>query len=128
VCAICNSITIHKEKYQLTWSYVSLALAVAIGAVAQISLKEGATRSGPLQAMIIEPYVVGGLVAYGFAALFYIIAIRHIPLSVAFPSVSSSYIVVAIMAHLIWGEPFGRAQIAALVLIGSGIYLLAVKS
>jgi small multidrug resistance pump len=112
----------------LIWSYVSLALAVVIGAVAQISLKEGATKSGPLQAMIVEPYVVGGLVAYGFAALFYIIAIRHIPLSVAFPSVSSSYIVVAVVAHLIWGEPFGRAQIAALALIATGIYLLAAKS
>ena len=112
----------------MTWYYVSLALAVAIGAGAQISLKEGATRSGELQSMILEPYVVGGLIAYGFAALFYVIAIRQIPLSVAFPSVSSSYIAVAFFSHLIWGEPFGRAQIAALILIGTGIYLLAVKS
>lgn len=112
----------------MIWSYVSLALAVVIGAGAQISLKEGATKAAGLQYLILEPYVVAGLVAYGFAALFYIVAIRQIPLSVAFPSVSSSYVAVAIVAHLIWGEPFGRAQVAALLLIGTGIYLLAAKS
>ncbi len=116
------------EVVQVIWFYFSLALAIIIGAGAQLSLKAGATRSGELQTMILDPYVMGGLVAYGFAALFYVIAIRQIPLSVAFPSVSSSYIAVAFLSHLIWGEPFGRAQIAALLLISTGIYVLAIKS
>ena len=109
-------------------SYLSLAIAIAIGAGAQISLKEGATRSTGLQSILLEPYVWTGLIAYAGAAIFYLIAIRHIPLSVAFPSVSGSYLIVAILAHVIWGEPFGRVQILALLLIGAGIYLLGSKS
>ena len=32
--------------------------------------------------------------------------------------------VVAIIAHLLWNEPFGWPQFAGLVLIGSGILLI----
>ena len=47
-----------------------------------------------------------------------------ITLSIAYPSVSLSYVVVVVMAHLVWGEPLGLRQGAALVLIISGIALL----
>ena len=64
------------------------------------------------------------MTAYFVAALFYMYAIKQIPLSVAFPSVSVSYVVVAFLAHWIWGEPFARVQLLALALISGGIYLL----
>ena len=37
---------------------------------------------------------------------------------------SGAVVVVALFAHWIWGEAFGRTQILALVLIGAGVYLL----
>jgi len=58
-----------------------------------------------------------GLAIYVFAALCYIVALKKIPVSVAFPSVAASYAVVAIIAHLLWNEPFGWPQFAGLVLI-----------
>jgi drug/metabolite transporter (DMT)-like permease len=36
----------------------------------------------------------------------------------------ASYIVVAIIGHLLWNEPFGWPQLAGLLLIGSGILLI----
>ena len=108
-------------------SYVSLVVAIALGVVGQITLKEGALRTpsfNSVSSLATNYFLIGGLVAYAVAAMFYIYAIRNVPISVAFPSVSISYFVVALFAHYIWDEPFGLWQILALILIGSGIYVL----
>ena len=65
-----------------------------------------------------------GFAIYALAAMFYIIAIKRLPLSIAFPSVSLSYIVVAILAHILWDEPLGLSQLAGIALIAGGILLL----
>jgi len=117
----------YRKSNQLIWYYVSLSIAIALGVVGQIVLKVGVIRSPSLAfsvPLLLNPIVLAGLAAYFFAALFYINAIRQIPLSVAFPSVSIGYVVVALLAHWIWGEAFGRTQILALVLIGTGVYIL----
>ena len=84
------------------WHYISLALAILIGTLAQIGLKEGTTKSDTIESLLIEPYILVSLIAYGVAAIFYILAIRQIPLSVAFPSVASSYVLVALISNLLW--------------------------
>jgi small multidrug resistance pump len=77
----------------LIWFFVSLYISIAIGALAQIILKAGVIRSpavAPIISVVLNPYVLGGLAAYAISSLFYINAIRQVPLSVAFPSVSLS--------------------------------------
>ena len=109
------------------WFFVTLYLSIAIGALAQIILKEGAIRPPaiiPILPISLNLYVVAGLGTYAISSIFYIHAIKEIPLSVAFPSVSISYVVVAFLAHLIWGERFGWPQIMALGLISTGIVIL----
>jgi drug/metabolite transporter (DMT)-like permease len=44
--------------------------------------------------------------------------------SVAFPSVSLSYAIVAVMGHWLFNEPFGWQQIAGIVLITGGVFLV----
>ena len=58
---------------------------------------------------------LAGLALYGSAAFLYIIALRKIPVSVAFPSVSLSYAIVAVLGHFLFGEPFGIKQIGGIV-------------
>lgn len=109
------------------WSYVSLGIGIVIVVAGQLSLKEGVSRSPSLSSSIsvmFNPFVLAALASYLIGALFYIQAIKQIPLSVAFPSVSISYVVVAIFAHWFWGESLGRSQFIALALIGAGIYIL----
>ena len=106
------------------WHYISLAVVILIGTLAQIGLKQGSNKSETIGSLILEPYILVSLMAYGIAAIFYILAIRQIPLSVAFPSVASSYILVALISHLLWAEPFGKTQILGIGLIISGIYVL----
>ena len=51
-------------------------------------------------------------------------ALRKIPVSVAFPSVSLSYAIVAVLGHYLFGEPFGMKQIGGIVLIVGGVVLI----
>jgi small multidrug resistance pump len=104
--------------------YVSLVGAILFGIAGQIALKSGALGSPTLAAQFVNPLTITGLALYALAAPCYVVALKEIPVSVAFPSVAASYAIVAIIAHLLWNEPFGWAQIGGLVLIGGGILLI----
>jgi small multidrug resistance pump len=104
--------------------YASLIGAILLGVAGQIALKSGALGSRTLAAQFLDPLTIVGFAIYLFAALCYTIALKRIPVSVAFPSVAASYAVVAVLAHLLWNEPFGWPQLGGLLLIGSGILLI----
>jgi multidrug transporter EmrE-like cation transporter len=104
--------------------YVSLVSAILFGVVGQIALKSGAEGSPSVAAQFANPRTLVGFGIYVFAAFCYIVALKKIPVSVAFPSVAASYAVVAVIAHLLWNEPFGWPQAAGLLLIGGGILLI----
>jgi undecaprenyl phosphate-alpha-L-ara4N flippase subunit ArnE len=106
--------------------YAALAAAIACGVLGQIVLKHGAVRAagGGFLGQFLDPVTIAGLGVYFLAALLYILALKRIPLSVANPSVAISYVAVALLAHYLWGEPFGLQQVAALGLITAGILVL----
>jgi drug/metabolite transporter (DMT)-like permease len=114
--------------------YAALVAGIVLGVVGQIALKAGAEASSHgggesgaaagIVAQFLNPFTIGGFAVYVLAAFCYIVAIKRIPLSLAFPSVSISYAIVALLAALLWGEPFGVRQIAGIALIGAGILVL----
>ena len=104
--------------------FLSLAAAITCGAAGQLALKAGSARTGDIVAPFMNPFTLLGLFFYFGAAALYIVAIKKIAISVAYPSVSVSYVAVALAAHLLWGEPFGMQQILALALICGGIAVL----
>ncbi len=108
----------------MTVYYVALGIGILAGIAGQMLLKAGADAPD-----FIEPADCGrrrsaGLALYGSAAFLYIIALRKIPVSVAFPSVSLSYAIVAVLGHFLFGEPFGIKQIGGIVLIMGGVVLI----
>ncbi len=104
--------------------YASLVGAILFGIAGQIALKSGAVAAPSVIAQFLNPLTMIGFAIYALAALCYTVALKKIPVSVAFPSVAASYAVVAIIAHLLWNEPFGWPQLGGLVLIGTGIFLI----
>jgi small multidrug resistance pump len=104
--------------------YAALAVAILVGVAGQILLKTGSARTSDVMGQFVDPFTMLGLVAYGLGAVFYIAAIKKIPISLAFPSVSLSYVLVAVIAHYAWGEPLGLPQIGGIALIAGGILLL----
>ncbi len=107
----------------MTPYYVALGIGILAGIGGQILLKAGADAPDFIS-QILRPSTLCGLALYGSAAFLYIIALRKIPVSVAFPSVSVSYALVAILGHFVFGEPFGLKQIGGLALIMGGVILI----
>jgi multidrug transporter EmrE-like cation transporter len=90
----------------------------------QVLLKSG-SRAATLLDQLFAWHTLIGLTLYGCAAMLYIVALRKIPLSVAMPATAISYIVAALVGHYGYGEPFGPMHIGGMVLIISGVLVLA---
>jgi small multidrug resistance pump len=105
-------------------SYGALATAILIGVLGQLLLKTGSDRADGFVAQFLNPFTIAGLAAYGVGAIAYIIAIKRIPISIAFPSVALSYVLVAVAAHFLWQETLGWQQMTGIALIASGILVL----
>lgn len=108
----------------MTWHHLALALGILLGLAAQLLLKHGAMGGGSIVAQFLSPWTMGGLTLYGLAAFFYVIALRAIPVSIAFPSVAVSYVLVALLGNLWFGEPITAPHIGGIVLIVIGVGLL----
>jgi undecaprenyl phosphate-alpha-L-ara4N flippase subunit ArnE len=104
--------------------YTSLVAAILFGIGGQIALKSAAEKSATITAQFLNPMTMIGLAIYIVAAICYILALKKIPVSIAFPSVAASYAVVAVIAHVLWNEPLGWPQLAGLVLICIGVLLI----
>ena len=107
----------------MTPYYIALGIGILAGIGGQVLLKAGADAPDFIS-QILRPSTLCGLALYGSAAFLYIVALRKIPVSVAFPSVSVSYALVAILGHFLFGETFGLKQIGGLALIMGGVVLI----
>jgi small multidrug resistance pump len=107
----------------VTIYYVALGMGILAGIGGQMLLKAGADAP-TFVGQILRPVTLVGLALYGSAAFMYIFARRKIPVSVAFPSVSLSYAIVAVMGHFLFKEPFGIKQIGGIVFIMGGLMLI----
>ena len=104
-------------------SYLVLAAAILCGVAGQLLLKAGA-ESASIVEQFLRPVTIAGLGCYGVAGILYTLALRGIPVSIAFPSVSASYVLVLLAARLWLNEAIQPTQIGGVVLIMSGITLL----
>ena len=104
--------------------YLWLGLAILLGVAGQLVLKAGAETSGDGLAQFLSPWTIGGFGIYFLSALTYIVAIKKIPVSLAYPSVSISYGLLAVLAHLLWREPLTWQHWAGILLISSGIFVM----
>lgn len=117
----------------MTPYWLALLAAVGTGIAGQLLLKLGSgdvTESGAagMLQQLLRPMTIGGLFCYGMAALFYIVALRKIPVSVALPSAALQYLVVAAVGWVAFREPFGWLQGLGLALILVGVSMLALST
>jgi small multidrug resistance pump len=107
----------------MTWLVLFGAIAISI--VGQTMLKAGAEADTFLH-QLLDWRTPVGLGLYGLAAMFYMVALRRIPMSVALPCTATSYVAAALIGHFAFGEPLGYIRIAAIALISGGVVLLVV--
>lgn len=104
----------------------ALIAAISSSLVGQVLLKAGTgDGSGAFIAQLFRWQTMAGLGCYGLGALLYIIALRKIPMSVALPCTAASYVIIALIGWWAFNEPMGAQKIAAVLLIATGVALLA---
>lgn len=115
-------------------TYLLAGTSIAIGAVGQFLLKLGANRLGaPLPffrmvwAVLATPTILAGILCFGLSMLLWVLVLRVLPLSTAYPMVSLSYVIVTALSALFLGETLTAAKLLGLALIMAGVVLVGSK-
>ncbi len=109
-------------------SVVALALSIFFMAVSQLLFKHGMTsgsggKSG-IAALFRWP-VVTGISLNVIAAICWLLAIARLELSYAFPFLSLNYLIVPLLARLIFGESLGRKRVLGILIVTIGVIVVA---
>ena len=106
-----------------------IIISVSIGAVGQIAFKYGAMQmvQDPGVTLLdqIKWPIVLGLSLYGISTILWILALKKVELSYAYPMVSLGYVFVFIASYFLFHEAISWLRIGGVVLILAGIVLVA---
>lgn len=105
--------------------YAALGVSILLGVGGQILLKKGAAESATFARQLFHLPTILGLSLYVASAFLYLIALRRLPVSIAFPSVSLSYVAVAVLGNMVFHEPLGLQQLLGIAVIVTGVVLLS---
>jgi len=111
-----------------------LIIGIFITSCAQLLLKLGVMQTklivGPkiIWQILSNKFLFFGFALYGIGAIMWLFIIKKLPISVAYPSVSLSYVIVALLAYLFFKEALFPLKIFGLVLIISGIIMMSLKT
>jgi multidrug transporter EmrE-like cation transporter len=113
-----------------------ILFTVLTNAAAQIMLKQGMMSLGPLSftsdtivqrvfQIVFNPWVFIGLTTFVISMASHLFVLSKVDLSFAYPFLSLAYVVVAIVAWLVFKEDLGATKIMGILLICAGTILIA---
>jgi len=111
--------------------YILLFLSIILLSFGQISLKHGINLCPPqfqlasILKTLFNPYVILGYFFYGTASILGLFVLKQFPVSVAFPSMSLTYVIVMITSALFFGENFTSFKLVGLSLIMLGVFFIS---
>jgi drug/metabolite transporter (DMT)-like permease len=115
---------------------VYILVSVVGGATGQILLKKGMSTIGQLTLtpehlfsilwrIGTNPFVVGGLVIYLGAMVFWLSALSRVDLSFAYPFASLSYIIMLAASWMLFREDISLMRVLGTIVICTGVLLIA---
>lgn len=110
--------------------FLLLATSMSLAILGQFFLKKGvlaSTLTPNVESVIktlFSPYVFIGFVTYGISSIIWLFVLQKFPLSVAYPALSLTYLVIVILSFLFLKEPITSIKIAGILLIILGVYFL----
>ncbi|WP_431267828.1 DMT family transporter [Dankookia sp. P2] len=113
--------------------WAALVIAIIASQAGQVLLKLGASGLPPMEhdliasllAQLLRWQTLVGLCCYGSGTMFYVVALRRIPMSVAAPCTAVSYVSATLFGLLLFHETLSPTKIAGLALVCLGVVLLA---
>jgi multidrug transporter EmrE-like cation transporter len=120
-------------------SALSLALVLAgvlLNAAAQLLLKAGTNAVGHFEfssanilpvglRLALEPHILGGVTCYVVSLVVWIMALSRVEVSIAYPMLSIGYVVNALAAWYLFGEPLTAFKLTGIGFIVVGVFLVA---
>ena len=115
--------------------YLFLIIALVFNATANILMKLASRRVEPMEglslvqkglALATNYYLVLGLVLFASNILFYVLALRRLNLSIAYPIMSSGgFLIISVFSVYYLRETLTTLQIGGIVMIAAGIAMVA---
>ncbi|MBA2505697.1 MAG: EamA family transporter [Thermoleophilaceae bacterium] len=110
-----------RARGALTGPYAAVALTVALTVYGQVVLKWRVEESGASLELLLDPWVLSAGVAVVIASVAWLAAISRLDLSVAYPLMSASFVLVLFLGALAFDESLGAAKIAGAGLVVVGL-------
>ncbi|MHA2611473.1 MAG: hypothetical protein V2G33_03710 [bacterium JZ-2024 1] len=111
---------------------ILLVLCIMLAALGQVSLKYGvsslpafSTEKAFYWNAVHNPFVLLGGFLYLLSAILWMRVLSLIPLSIAYPSIGGTYVVVVLLSYGIFHEPLTVGKLAGVSFILTGITLLS---
>ena len=119
--------------------YFLILLGVLLNAGAQLLLKAGTNQIGhfdfsfanvlPIASkIIVNPPILAGLFTYAVSVLVWLLVLSRVPVSFAYPLLSTGFIVNAVAAYYFFGEDLSLIRITGIFIIILGVYLVSQTS
>ncbi len=113
-----------------------ILLGVLLNASAQLLLKAGMTQIGHFEFTVTNAIPIGLKILVNFPILtglfFYVVSVgvwllvlSRVQVSLAYPMLSIGYIVNALAAYYLFGEPLTSLRVLGIFVIIAGVYLVA---
>lgn len=109
-----------------------LLASVGCSALAHLSLKVGATHLALpatardlLVSVASNRWLLCGAALHAAALALWVVALRQVELSFAYPFIALGFVLVALLSYLFLGESMGAMRIGGMVLIVAGVLLIA---
>lgn len=94
----------------------------------QASQTEGLVKSSQAASLMTNPWLALAIVLYLTTTLWWVLVLRSVPLTRAYLFMALSFVYVPLLANLIFREPLSWRLAASMVLIVSGIALVAASA
>lgn len=106
---------------------VALVVCVLGLAAGQVMLKLAATRLAGVSDLLFSPILLAALILYGGMSVIWLVVLRQVDLSKAYPFVALTFVVVPLASVRLLGETVSPRYWAGVALILTGI-VIASKS
>lgn len=103
-------------------------LTLSIGQVLfkKASEKINLTEYGLLQSTLYNTHLIAAILIYGAATFVWLLVIKDIPLSIAYPFAALAFVIVPLLAHFFLGEALSINSLIGATLIVIGVYISSI--
>ncbi|HID57135.1 TPA: hypothetical protein EYP37_11440 [Candidatus Poribacteria bacterium] len=74
-----------------------------------------------------NPFVIFGLLVFVFTSMLWLVVLSRVPLSMAYPMLSLSYVIAILVSWLIFKEHIPWTRVVGAIIICGGVYLVSLR-